>query len=170
MKPDSSSQCRDGRPLVPRTTKLIGHRYFSTLPHACHKLTLISMYASSGRNRPNMGITHLMRLIGRLTYQPCRPLATLGGRTSEPTAVRGDAGPARYCRYRRDRSAVASQAAESVYEGLGKEEERCKSGVMSANLRRCRRGSQTVGRSRRQLFHACAIIGNGRTVSAVFGR
>jgi hypothetical protein len=37
----SRSQCRDGHPLVPRTTTLIGYRHFSTLPHACRKLTLL---------------------------------------------------------------------------------------------------------------------------------
>jgi len=57
MKPDSSSQCRDGRPLVPRTTTLIGYRYFSTLPHACHKLTLISMYAKL-RTKPTQHWHH----------------------------------------------------------------------------------------------------------------
>jgi hypothetical protein len=80
----------------------------------------------------------------RTVGQTCAlPLATLGGRTSEPAAVRGDAGSDR---------AVADNdgidrwcfrlAAESYTAGWSKEECR-KSGPQMAQIRLCWRGSET---------------------------
>jgi hypothetical protein len=91
------------------------------------------------RGIENWSLTSLQqRLVktgGRLVKTCALLLATAGGRTSEPAAVQSDAGSDRAVAdtHGIDRRWPA-QAAESVYKGLGKGEECCKSGGISGNF------------------------------------
>src|SRR5271157_1528130 len=67
-------------------------------------------------------------------------LATAGGSTSDAAAVRGDAGPDRCYRYRRDRWIVVQSATESVYSLVGVRRGVAKVGHKWGNFGLCRWG------------------------------